>query len=300
MAALSIGQKILGGASLVAVGAGVATAIAAGILPTATTNSDYNQNKLTSYPSNLPIINGETFCIIFPFYKYNRPSILVPPVLSPLGSIALPIPSDLMDQSSISYSEESLGLVVGAALEGINVKAGITEQNTVGTISGILSGISDQAALNAIGKLTGLPNAAKAALQMGGLAQNPFLTVLFNAPTFKRHIFTWTLIPENAQDSATLKYITNKFRFHSLPDIAGAGAGSLLTYPDMCIPKILPDGNLYDFKQCVVESMVINYAPGDVPAFFPTNAPNAVKLTLRLLEIEYWTKGDITSSKYSS
>jgi hypothetical protein len=93
-----------------------------------------------------------------------------------------------------------------------------------------------------------------------------------------------------------LNYILNKFRYHSMPDVNSTTGGLLLTYPDMCIPKIIPSGYMYDFKQCVIESMVINYAPGDTPALTPKNAPNAVKFTVKLLEIEYWIRSDLQNA----
>ena len=218
-----------------------------------TTGSNlYTTNNLTQFPADLPVISGQTFCILFKFYQYNRPSILVAPTLTPYGAIALPIPADMLDQSAASYSEEGSDLMVGAGLE-----------NFSGSVAGAISAASNALAgsgIDAVNKIAtniGDPNAANKVLQMRGVAQNPFLSVLFNAPTFKRHIFNWTFIPESQQDTENLNYILNKFRYHSMPDVLSSTGGLMLTYPDMCVPKIIPSGYLYDFKQCVIGSLFL-------------------------------------------
>ena len=259
----------------------------------------------------MPVINNEQFAILFQFYSYNRPSIVNPPTLFNIGSVALPLPAQLQDRLQLGYSEEGSGPTVGAALEqatalissgnSISEIVGNIVKNASGIGDALLAGAADTAAtsvVNAAGNLTGTSNVAGKLLQLAGVAQNPFLTILFNAPVFKRHIFTWTFIPETINDSTVLKFITNKFRYHSLPNLSSytGKTGLLLTYPDMCVPLLLPSGFMYDMKTCVIESVIINYAPGDTPAFFPkSNAPNTIQMTLSLLEIAYWLKGDLTN-----
>ncbi len=249
--------------------------------------NNYTTNNLTQFPFDLPNINGEKYCILFQFYQYNRPSILYPPTLTPYGAIALPIPSDLLDKSSISYSEEGSNLTMGVALEntGKNVA---TPSVTSGGIADLLSGLG----IDAANALASKANVQKS-LAFAGVAQNPFLSIQLNAPTYKRHVFTWTLIAETPQDVETLNYILNKIRYHSLVGINSTTGGVLLNYPDMCIPTLIPQGYMYDFKQCVVENLQISYAPGETPSFNTKNAPNAINLTVQLLEVEIWTKEDI-------
>lgn len=263
--------------------------------------NSYTTNNLTQFPSDLPRINDQMYCILFQFYQYNRPSILNPPTLNPYGAIALPLPADMVDQSAMSYSEETSGLAVGAALEAFNAGGNSPSvasvlMNLGEAAAGFSTGAGIQGINNFATKLGGDPLAANKALAFAGVAQNPFLSVLFNSPTFKRHVFSWTFIPETPQDVENLNYILNKFRYHSMPDVNTTTGGLLLNYPDMCIPTIVPSGYMYDFKQCVVEGMSINYAPGDTPAFNTKNAPNAVKLTIKLLEIEYWVKSDLLNA----
>jgi hypothetical protein len=250
----------------------------------------YNQNAITYYPHDLQNNKGTTFGMIFNFYSYDRPSIYNPPNLNPIGSIVLPLPSELTDKSSLDYSTDNSESIIGAATNLAAGKKTVNAENTAKAV-GIGLAAAAQGGISAIvNKLAGSDVSGKV-LQLAGVAQNPFLTVLFKAPTFKRHTFNWQFIPENSQDTETLKFILNKLRYHSLPDMTG---GIYLTYPDMVKPVIFPRGYMYDFKHCVIESIQINYAPGDTPSFHAgINAPNAINLTISFLEIEYWLKGDI-------
>jgi hypothetical protein len=306
---LGLLSKAAAGLAALSVGAGAVT-ILNGVIGNAfnpSLTNPYTANSLSLFPNDLPLIDGQLFCILFQFYKYNRPSILVSPTLIPYGGIALPLPADMIDQSALSYSEEQGATAVNAALENFsgasgtngNVASVIQEfsQAAVG-VGSVASAAAAQAGVNAISNiaaLSGDPKAAGKLLQFAGVAQNPFLSVMFNAPTFKRHVFAWTFIPETSQDTEALNFILNKFRYHSMPDVNTSTGGILLNYPDMCIPVITPAGYMYDFKQCVIEGMSINYAPGDTPSFNTKNAPSAVKLTIKLLEIEYWVKSDLLS-----
>ena len=58
---------------------------------------------------------------------------------------------------------------------------------------------------------------------------------------------------------------------------------------------------MYDFKYCVIENMIIDYAPGATPNFQGTTmAPSAIKFTVNFLEIEYWIKSNIVDPAYGS
>ena len=291
---------------------GVQTAVAVGAIgalgydisqSVANLSNEYASPQAYLFPSDLIDINsGRQFYMTFFFYQYQRPSIFLSPSLYPMGSITLPIPSSLIDSQSVDYnSNQTLSPIVGAAMDsavqGYNSAQGAIQaaaSTALGALAGGVKGSGAQAldSLNALGNAAGLPNIANQFLQAGGLAVNPYLTVLFQAPVFKRHTFSWKFIPNNLQETQTLKFILNKFRYHQLPDSNQATAGTLLQYPDMCIPVISPSGYVYSFKHCVIESAEANYAPGATPGFKTSNAPSAYQLTLRLLEIEYWLKKD--------
>jgi hypothetical protein len=186
------------------------------------------------------------------------------------------------------------------AAQGAAIEAGLASQNNNGGFASIAAAAAGGAAAGTVSKATaGLGNAlgidVPQALQLGGLAQNPFLTVLFQSPAFKRHSFSWKLAPNNAQESNSLREIINAFKSNMLPGMSPNAGGTLLTYPNMAIINLYPDETfLYKFKPCVVESLNVNYAVGGQPSFFKgTNAPTLVQIDVNFLEIEYWLKEDI-------
>jgi len=283
-------------------------AAAAPAQPSSGVTNGINYNSPASnfiYPHDL----NQQFCLLLEFSSYNRPSMLSPAATSPIGNIALPIPNELVDRQQLQYTEDQMGAIMGTALNQLSAGSQTREAIKQGGISGLgnIAGALGEAALkqagvnalDTLGNSLGAKNLTNNALSLGGLAQNPFLTVLFRTPMFKRYTMTWTFAPETEADTNQLKYIINKIRYHSL---AGSTfGGTLLTYPDMVKPHLLPTGYQFDFKFCVVENLLVNYVPGDTPSFNSrTLAPSAIRLTLNLLEIELWFKDDITSSLYKS
>lgn len=258
-----------------------------------TYNNYYVAPKLTPFPFDLPD-KKKVAAMIFQFYQYDRPSILNAPNLVSLGSIALPLPSELIDNLTENYSPQHAGMVLGGVLESLAGKQNLVTKGIDGIKNGLI-GLAGEGAKNLISNYGG-QGAIDQGLSMAGLVQNPFLTMLFKSPSFKNYVFSWTFTPETPEDSATLDFILKKLRYHAMPGVNSSVAGALLNYPDMCVPIILPSGYMFDFKQCVIEGISINYVPGDTPAFYDsTMAPTSVKLTISLIEIEYWLKPDMTN-----
>jgi hypothetical protein len=168
------------------------------------------------------------------------------------------------------------------------------------TVGSTIGSAAAGAAINGVAKAAEslVPGSASQGLQLVGLAQNPFLTVLFKQPTFKRHQFSWKLTPNNFQESNTLRDIINVFKYNMLPAMAPSTGGTLLKYPNMVFIQLSPkEDYLYKFKPCVIESMSVNYASAGMPSFFKgSDAPTDVTLSINLLEIEYWLKEDIAGN----
>lgn len=259
-----------------------------------------NSSNLNSFGSSLYFPNdlgtdSHPHYISFSFQEYKRRSIFERGFLKDQGMIRLSMPGSMVNASDVNYTQSDSGVITGAVLEnaigaGKSVSDAMVSALTIPTVAGAA----------AIQKLVlgsnGLPSGMRdQALQLGGVAQNPFLTVLFKSPTFKRHSFSWLLNPENAHEVETVRNIINKFDYHKLADISGYSAGTLLTYPDIVLIGYYPDDKyLYKFKPCVIESFVANYSPEGQASFFnAVDAPTSVEIRLNLLEIEYWTKPDV-------
>jgi hypothetical protein len=305
----SLGGALVNGAKFVnrnklAIAGGVLTAEGAAIIkgalqnPEFINNSRYQYSELT-FPEDL-VTSERSFYITMQFMEYQRRSIFDQPFLDAKGGIRLPIPNQLVDTMAVTYDQAEAPGAVGAAIE-----QGLKGRNKQGSSdgAGILQGLAGAAkgavAGGALGALTGLAQAVGApveqGLQLGGLAQNPFLTVLFKQPQFKRHQFSWKLTPNNERESNNLRDIILTLKSNMLPAMAPSAGGTLLKYPNMAIISLSPNQDyLYKFKPCVIESMSVNYASAGMPSFFKrSDAPVDVTISLNLLEIEYWLKEDI-------
>jgi hypothetical protein len=292
----NIVNKVAAGANIAKGIAGIAATVAA--LNIKKPESSKQPDKNLMFPNDLVDETADrNHYITFQFQSYQRRSIFDQVFLKATDGIRLPIPQNLVDTQSVKYGEEGAGSAVGAGMEGAAGGGGIggMAKNAVGIAEGVGLDIASKAASGA-----NIP--FKQVLQMNGVAQNPFLTVLFESPAFKNHTFSWKLAPNNIQESNTLRDIITIFRKRMLPAMAPSMGGTLLTYPDMVIISLSPsDEYLYKFKPCVIESMSINYAPATSPSFFKgTNAPTEVQLSLNLKEIEYWLQEDVVDASLRS
>lgn len=230
------------------------------------------------------------YCMTFGFYKYERPSIFnAGETKFENQQIRLPIPNALADSQQVVYSQEATNLIVGAAVESL---AGA--KDLVGGAANLLAAVGTGAAFNLINN-TLAPGVMDRILQFKGLAINPFLTVLFKSPAFKRYDLGWMFAPSNVDDAVTLMKIQHLFKYHSLPELTDYTNGVLLGYPSLLGVTIEPKhtqlATVLKFKPMVIESVTMNHVGGGAPAFFDkTQTPMLVEFRLNLLEIEYWTK----------
>jgi hypothetical protein len=206
-----------------------------------------------------PIDSIQDYSILFRFAEYQRPFIDQTPTLEYYSlQVLLPMPNNLLDMQHANWYE----------------------------VSGFEGAIGDYAAKLTNGAFT------QAAQQLGDIA-NPFLTMLFKGVSFRSHIFQWKLAPTSQQESDNLFAISRIFRKAQLPDVSGDSAASsfILKYPTIIWPEFMSASYLYQFNPCIIEDIVINYAPSNTPSFFgASKAPVEATLTLQLKEIVYDTK----------
>lgn len=227
------------------------------------------------------------------FSAYTRRSIYDQPFFRDVMRIRLPIPSNLIEQTSVSYDKSGeLGSVVGSVVDAI--AGGNNARNAEVVASGIAAGALRNLTAGAE-RFSNLPIGAGASA-LTGITLNPFQTVLFKSPEFRAHTFSWRFSPASRDESERLYSIINTFKYHSLPGLLGAG-GVLFSYPEILKINFQPANAtkfLYQFKPCVVESVTVNFTPAGGPAFFrDALAPVGIEFTIRVQEIEIWTKSDL-------
>jgi hypothetical protein len=276
-------------------GAGFLTADAFQLMDRSRAMTGLYQRDIT-FPGDL-IQSNRDFYISFKFQQYEKRSITNSPFLRSSGGIRLPLPSNLKDNLSVSYNPAELGPSAGAGLESIVGESPMPEGTIAAAVTlaerGFLAGASivEGRALEAAQKLLG--RGAEAASAYSGVAANPYQTILFKNPNFKKHNFSWKLMPRDEDESNKIRDLVRTFQFHMSPGVS-RGPGLFFSYPSMVIVSLFPSSEyLYRFKPCVVETVDVNYAAGSGPSFFKrSQAPSAITLSIQLQEIEYWINDD--------
>ena len=289
----------LGGAigrlAFVGVAGGAAAADAANLYFRNNRYSDLYQEQLR-FPTDLN--RNETVPYMsMQFSAYRRRSINEQPFYEQQMKISLPIPEGLVEQTTLNYDKTELGSAAGAAVEAtsgisgaLSGSAGEIAANLGGRIATAVTG----AGAAAVGRLANAvgPNVTNALSTLTGVTANPFQVVLFKSPDFRSHTFQWKFAPQSAIESDMLRRIIDTFKYHSLPGISAAG-GVFFSYPEILEINFRPtDTYLYRFKPCVVDGITVNFTPNSPSFYRTTNAPTAVQITLRVQEIEIWTKAD--------
>lgn len=190
----------------------------------------------------------------------------------PLGGFILPLPNKINEVQTVVW--DSASLVSQAA-------------SLASSLSGIIGGGYVQSILS---------QAAGAAGTLGefggaeaGIALNPLLYMLFKSPNFKEHMFSWTFIPSNEQESNELRNIINSFKFYSLPSINAGGL--IYNYPNIVMMQFMPnDYFAFKIKPCALVSVNVDYSGGGRPSFFKNGAPTVINLGLGFKEIELWNQ----------
>ena len=153
---------------------------------------------------------------------------------------------------------------------------------------------------NVIGKVTGAleQNAAvKLALNKMGYVFNPQKQMLFEGIEFRKFNMSFTFTPYSAKEAQDVKEIVKLFRKWSAPQKTTLGGGMFWNPPavfgvdfkfnnsqNLNIPKL---------KDCVIESVEVNYAPNGMWSAHSDGAPVQTTITLSLQEMDLVDRTDI-------
>lgn len=246
-------------------------------------------NSLT-FPSDL---NSSVPYLAMEFKKYERRSITQQPFYAGQGKIRLPIPENLTENTSVSYDKgTSLGPIAGALTDAATSTIAGNFADAGQSLFGAAAGAGAAVLGAGLRRAQAPETLTPAASALTGLTTNPFQVVLFKAPEFRTHRFSWRFVPKSRDETDILKQLITVFKFHSLPGISAAG-GVFFSYPEIIELSFKPTNEfLYKFKPCVVESVSVNYAPSGPSFYRATNAPTAIQFSINLQEIEIMTKAD--------
>ena len=221
-------------------------------------------------------------------------------------SIAIYLPPNIKDSTSVGYNNAEMGVIGAAAAGGAATIDALRRGDMSGLASTLGTAAKDLVAevgLNLgsefIGTLAGVdPEGLKGfAKKAFGQASNPYMEVLFEGVEMRTFNYNFTFSPRNADETDDVKKIIQMFRFHMSPELKGQ-ANRFLTLPstfDIHYMYQMTDGvatenDFYNkIATCVLESCNIDYTPGGVRSF-ADGSPTQITMALQFKETELLTK----------
>lgn len=218
-------------------------------------------------------------------------------------TIILPIPSNIQDGNSVSYSDDSLdGFTAGIynAVVGSDkyVEAGKYDTALSETLSGVVSELTTGDA----GKYFSRSLAAQAAnipfsgnLSLGqivareeGQIINPNMELLFNGVTLRSFKFSFKMTPRSPDEAKNIVEIIRNLKTAMAPT-AGTTEKFLGTPKVFQLTYMKGSSEhpfLHKFKQCFMTDMSVNYTGEGVYATYSDGSPISYNMDLGFKEIE--------------
>ena len=247
------------------------------------------------------------------------------------GTIALPMPLEIVDDYKVEYADANLG-PLGATAVGVgssiatevsldNIKkslmSGLGSFNT-----GLLGQVIAKKAIEFIpGISTGDGRAAARQIVTSATnkAINPYITGVFKSIGFKTFNFSFRCSPRNSQDSENLTQIIKFFRNSMLPDdvVVDVGDGDPeFTYKQQTGLQTLPrrfyldfftstgdfgveDSQLYgsrylpSINDAAMTSFSVDYETEGGPAFHKNSSPVSTILNMTFTESKIYTRDNV-------
>lgn len=220
------------------------------------------------------------------------------------NTIILPIPSNIQDGNSVSYSDDSLDSFTASVYNAVSPKVG-EGANSVTAGERLSQTLSDVAGVFSdpeTAKRYGQSLAAQAAnipfggnLSLGqivaresGQIINPNVELLFNGVTLRSFKFSFKMIPRGEREAKEIRSIINTLKKSMAPKTTTSE--KFLKTPDV-FQLTYKKGNeihpyLHLFKQTFLTDMSVNYTGEGVYATYSDGSPISYNMDLGFKEIE--------------
>lgn len=231
--------------------------------------------------------------IQFSIYEYKRAGITGGPLKTDsLGSITLPVPSQVTDTNIANYGSSSLNnmgaralnvaeqFIQGNAEGGVDATKGLIEE-TLG--SGISNKYFASQAISSLGVNISLDQIIA---RTEGNILNPNMELLFSGPGLRQFKFSFKFTPRFDQESNEVKMIIKAFKKNMSP----RSGGMYLKTPNIFGIRYLGNGGkdhqfLNKFKLCALTNMSVNYTADGVHATYSDETPVAMIMDLSFQEL---------------
>ena len=219
-------------------------------------------------------------------------------------SVTLYLPSNVQDALNSQYNAMATGLAGAALAGGVAAGNAYSQDDFEGAIKSgldVAAGATGNAAARIgselIESLTGAEGARESFLKVQGIADNPYMEVLFDKVGLREFNYNFQFAPKNPDETEDIKKIINLFRFHMLPELRGDAARFLklpsefdIHYMFMGEDGAATENHYYNkIATCVLQNLSVDYTPNGVKSF-SNGAPTQINLSLSFKETEMMTK----------
>ena len=217
-------------------------------------------------------------------------------------SIAMYLPPNVEDNTTAGYNDFRTGMAGFLAAGGSKAlaqggDAAAITQSVLDSAEGLI-GKAGQKIVSEIAEVAlGAEGANELINKAFGVADNPYMEVLFDAMALRTFTYTFDMAPRNEQEAAEIQNIIQVFRFHMTPELRGnqsrfIGLPSEFDIHYMFLSKdgVASENTFYNkIATCVLTSCAVNYTPNGVKSF-EDGGPTATTMTLTFKEKEMLTK----------
>jgi hypothetical protein len=227
-----------------------------------------------------------------------------------LGTVFLPIPSNIQDGNAVGYADDSLNGIVAAAVDPIRTAIGADftkpEEASkkvaqgmaklvgiIGDNSAVKDALNRSLAAQAVSVFGGNVTPDQLLARQSGEIFNPNMELLFNGVTLRAFKFQFKLTPRDKNEADEIRNIIRFFKSNMSPQ-AGTLSPDKPTY-FLKTPNVFqltykkgPDSHpfLHKFKLCALESMAVNYTGENVYATYGDGTPVSMVMDLSFKELE--------------
>ena len=218
---------------------------------------------------------------------------------SSIGSVTLPIPSQLADTNAVSWNQSEFN-----DLQMAGMQAGSRIMNSGNFFGAVQSEVEN--GLNALGNNTqgaksaiqsfllgGLPGINKSTNEilgrMNGQMLNPNLELIFNGPTLREFQYSFRLTPRSDLESRMVRSIIRFFKQGM--SVKETTTNMFLSSPNVFQPRFYnKQGRQHTFintiKKCACTSFTVNYVPDNTYMTLPNSSMTAYDISMQFTELD--------------
>ena len=219
---------------------------------------------------------------------------------SGLSPILLYMPEDVQTQYGQKWGGAAFGSVSAGLLQGVGQSVDIN--TALDNVSGVIKSTVFNKLRQGINNIAGAQISENQILGgVTGTILNPNTEMMYDGPELRTLEMNFKMLATSDREAQEIKKICTTFKKAMLPQFGGqaasffggqggAGAGNLLTIPNICTVKFMFGNSLHpylpQYKAMAISNVAINYTPDGSYATYENGSPVATQLKVSLKEMK--------------